>query len=65
MVGRGTVSSIKSRKAVIAASGGIITPPLSVPERFLDVDDSKKLKPGQTVVFAYFEDGTGTVLERI
>ena len=65
MVGCGTVSSIKSRKAVIAASSGITTPPLSIPERFLDVEEPKKLKPGHMVVFAYFEDGIGTVLERM
>lgn len=65
MVGRGTVSSIKSRKAVITSSSGIITPLLNIPERFLDAEEAKKLKPGQTVVFAYFPDGTGTVLERI
>lgn len=65
MVEHGIISSIKDHTAVIRADSGIMTLPLNIPDRFINVDEQHRVKPGQGVIFAYFEDGTGSILERM
>lgn len=76
MVQKGTVSSIKSGKAVVTSVTGITTPELSIPKIFqydqcCDCEYCTtcyicdKLKVGDMVVFAMFDDGTGAILQKM